>query len=360
MSYTIPQKRILSKEDLEEFQSSDAYNDFIGFIERLNESVKGLKIDSEIQVSPSVEKVLTLLESLLKVKSEIPPVDNALSRFGNPAFVTFYDKAAEMIPELLEPIISKEAIPEVSAYLVESFGNRRRIDYGTGHEANFIAFLLCLEKLGVVGSDDYKAAVLRIFVKYMSLMRELQFSYWLEPAGSHGVWGLDDYHFLPFMFGSAQLIDHKYIRPKSIHDLDIVEQFSKSYMYLGCIAFINSVKNTASLRWHSPMLDDISAAKSWAKVNAGMIKMYKAEVLNKLPIMQHFMFGSLIKFDGGSIVENDDNGCGHHHHHGVEVNKDGDEVYAMGQEYPDCCGIPIPSAIAAAAAGQNRRPIPFD
>lgn len=175
-------------------------------------------------------------------------------------------------------------------------------------------------------------------------------TYWLEPAGSHGVWGLDDYHFMPFLFGSSQLRGHKYIRPKSIHDADIVDQFSKDYMYLSCIAFINSIK-TASLQWHSPMLNDISGVKTWDKVNEGMLKMYKGEVMAKLPIMQHFMCGSLLVFEGGSIVPEED--PANHHGH----------VHAFGQEHPDCCGIPIPSAIGAKMS-ENQDPtsrrLPFD
>ncbi|OAD72265.1 hypothetical protein PHYBLDRAFT_177690 [Phycomyces blakesleeanus NRRL 1555(-)] len=368
MTFQIPVKRIITKEHLEEFLKSDAYSTYIDYILRLNESVKGQKIDKELPASDNVKKILKILDQLAQWVTDIPPVENSKSRFGNPSFRVFYDKVQDSLNDLMGRLVEEEAIKEVGRYFLDSFGDRKRIDYGTGHEANFMAWLLCLEKLSVLTKEDDKAVVLKVFVKYIELMRKLQFEYWLEPAGSHGVWGLDDYHFLPFLFGSSQLIDHKYIRPKSIHDSEIVEEFSKDYMYLACIHFINTVKTTASLRWHSPMLDDISACKLWSKVNQGMIKMYKAEVLGKLPIMQHFMFGSIIHFEGGSInAEGTQGDCGHVHHHAHENSSPGipsGDVYALGQEPPPCCGIPVPSAIAASAI-RNRnnngpRPIPFD
>lgn len=63
----------------------------------------------------------------------------------------------------------------------------------------------------------------------------------LEPAGSHGVWGLEDYQFLPFLWGAAQLIDHPLVQPKSIHNEEIVRDMAQDFMYLECIQFIKQV-----------------------------------------------------------------------------------------------------------------------
>jgi len=39
---------------------------------------------------------------------------------------------------------------------------------------------------------------------------------------------------------------HKYIRPKAIHDAEIVDEYSKNYIYFACIKFIDSVSSTVS------------------------------------------------------------------------------------------------------------------
>lgn len=183
---------------------------------------------------------------------------------------------------------------ELAPYLEDSFGNPTRIDYGTGHEAAFVAFLYCLFRLGLVNEDDFPALVTRVFVEYIAVMRSIQKEYVMEPAGSHGVWGLDDYHFLPFAWGSSQLLHHKRIKPSTVHNEEILEGFRHEYLYLDAIAFIKEVKTGAPFHEHSPMLNDISTVPKWEKIHGGFKKMYHGEVLGKQPVIQHFLFGSLI------------------------------------------------------------------
>ncbi|KAL9183507.1 hypothetical protein ACHAXT_004363 [Thalassiosira profunda] len=276
----------------------------------------------------------------------------------------------------------EDVIAELRAYLHDGFGHPIRIDYGTGHEASFTVFLLSLCKIGCFHWADsnnksdkadgegqgkpspspevISLASLSLFHVYLNVTRGLQRDYMLEPAGSHGVWGLDDYHCVPFYLGACQMMareqwqqqtvqsakkksnaqgaeqgnendtegeaekrmpDNPYLpeatspvvdssapanahnedrdhwAPSIIHNRQILEMHRPSYLYLSCIHFIQQIKPNVPFFESSPMLNDISQIGNWAKVSSGLLRLYEGEVLDKMPVVQHFVFGKIFRAD---------------------------------------------------------------
>lgn len=290
-----PKREIISPTDLTKWEKSQAYSDYLGFIFTLNDSVKGKSMREDCYMSEASTKLLAMLDTMNSWIDKIPPIDQP-QRFGNKAFRTWCSKLEESADSLIQPLLPekfKGAATELVAYLKDGFGNKTRIDYGTGHEASFAAFLCCLFKLRVLDQRDCVAIVFKVFQRYLELMRRLQLGYRMEPAGSQGVWGLDDFQFLPFIWGSSQLTGHSRLEPQNLTCEKTVEENHLDYMFLGCIRFINQMK-TGPFAEHSNTLWGISSVRTWEKVNSGLIKMYKAEVLSKFPVMQHFVFGTLM------------------------------------------------------------------
>lgn len=301
--FVVPKKAVKTPTDMAIWKKSEAYLEYLGFILALNESVQGKDLYVECPQSPIIDNIIQMLNEFDEWITQIPPTEQP-QRFGNKSFRTWHERLQQNGVEELQKVLPQKlyrAIPEIVEYLYEGFGNATRIDYGTGHEMAFLMFLCCMFKIGAFKEEDKVAVVVKIFNRYLELVRRLQLTYRMEPAGSHGVWSLDDYQFVPFIWGSAQLIGHPRIEPRHFVDLSyIVETYSKQYMFLGCIQFISKVK-TGPFAEHSNQLWNASAVTSWVKVNSGLIKMYKVEVLEKFPVIQHVLFGSLLPIKQASV-----------------------------------------------------------
>jgi len=339
--FAVPSKRIHDGDDVSFFLASKAYADIMTFLFQLNTAMLPRRLsppdgsagaakqwklnDSHVPHPPVTKNLARLLETLTTIIDQAPP-DPGPRRFGNASFRSWFDLVRERIPALLDQYLPSDVLAyqstsdvsakrELEAYLTGSFGSAQRLDYGTGHELSFLAFLGCLWKLGAFpesnDGEQERGIVLGVIEPYLALIRRLIVTYTLEPAGSHGVWGLDDHSFLPYIFGSAQfspaittpadVVTEGSLPgapdPADVAKAPAVQRERESNMYFSAIGFIYDVKKGPFWE-HSPILYDISGVKAgWAKINKGMIKMYNVEVLSKFPVVQHFPFGSLFSFE---------------------------------------------------------------
>mmetsp|Transcript_12735 Transcript_12735/g.49642 ORF Transcript_12735/g.49642 Transcript_12735/m.49642 type:complete len:317 (-) Transcript_12735:3037-3987(-) len=304
--FVVPQKLVKRPADMRAFEISQAARRLIHFIQSLNLAARCSTLSSEThpRSAVTIERLIAVLCVVECWAVDFPP-KKQLSRFGNASFRDWHRRLTISSHDLIRSILPnshKAAVAELAPYFLQGFGNASRVDYGTGHETMFVCFLLCLEAIGLLNKSDHGVIVTRVFSKYVSIVRMLQTKYWLEPAGSRGAWGLDDYCFLPFYWGSSQLVHHDAITPASIHDDRIVQENANEFLYLDSLLFIKAVKR-GSISETSPLLSDISGVMSWEKVNRGLLKMYQVECLGKFPIAQHFLFGTILRMDPASEGE---------------------------------------------------------
>ena len=183
--FIIPVKKIHDGNDVSNFLTSKAYRDITALLLLLNRSLfpqynrsltTGIQVwelgSSDIIFSDTIIRLRSLLHKLEKFIDEIP-LDTGPRRFGNVSFRLWHETVEKHITQLLInylPAIvlsfphgpERSAIDELRAYFMGSFGSPQRLDYGTGHELSFLAFLGCIWKLGgfdITSSGDEERGI---------------------------------------------------------------------------------------------------------------------------------------------------------------------------------------------------------
>ena len=337
-----PKRFIYDDNDMEAFRNSTTKTELLRLVQAMGKSCasSSLQYDPSIPLhglSPAMASFHGSLTQMELWLTELPPDTTGRARFGNPVFKIWHQRLLARSKSIVQNMIDchrehpasetydfsvlencskrgfdaaqleiltakdEDVVTELTAYLHDAFGHPVRLDYGTGHESSIMVFLFAVCKLDCFGNtahsppsmDRLKAICLSIFSQYLQVIRGIQLDYMLEPAGSHGVWGLDDYHCLPFYFGACQLSGSDDYNPHSIHDTGVLQQAGDRFLYFSCIRHIRSLKKGAPFFESSPMLNDISSLPTWTKVSSGLLKLYEGEVLNKRQVVQHFVFGTL-------------------------------------------------------------------
>lgn len=218
-AFALPVKRIQDGQHVTDFLSSRAYQQVMTFLFQLNEAMYPRSTEasddseggiqtwelgsSKLDFSEPVLQIAKLLQKLEDMVDDFPP-DPGPRRFGNVSFRRWSEAVESRLSGLLEDYLPADVLTfpadtsvgvsaqeELSSYFLGSFGSSQRLDYGTGHELSFLAFLGCLWMLGGFSRKDpgveERAIVLGVIEPYVPsfTIPSLTSSHWILTAVNH-------------------------------------------------------------------------------------------------------------------------------------------------------------------------------
>lgn len=230
-----------------DFLSTPSYKCIKIFI---NDIVSSIQKDKQIENN----NIINILENIYNIIYSVP-LSNEKGRYANPNSKDVFNKILEVdvtsfFDFNINSTLDINNLLELNKYLHNSFGNNKRLDYGTGHELNFLCFCYVAYKFNVLSINE----IYLVFKQYWRISKYFINKFNLEPAGSKGSWSLDDYQLLPFVFGVAENGDF-------FHNLRLI---NKSVVLL-------QLRN----------IDDY-------------IKMYDREVLRRHVVTKSFIYGKYL------------------------------------------------------------------
>lgn len=242
------------------FTQTQAYKEIKQFLFKIN-----LQLLREKQRYS--EKVISLLKNTKLIIERIPLKEKG--RFANTALTDFFKELNEM-----------ETGFDYDIYYKSSFGNDSRLDYGTGHEMNFLCFLKCLVDKNEMQLNE----VFLTLKEYFRVIRLFIKKFDVEPAGSKGTWGLDDYQLLPFILGSGEL------RGNKITFFELID--NSDYCFGEALNYVIEVKGK-DISVHSPLLYSYKDYE-WDKLNLILLEMYDESIFRNKVVNQHFIYTDLL------------------------------------------------------------------
>lgn len=250
-----------------DFKKTEAYRCIHDFIFLIDHTIKKNKNCASLPVSdPFIPSLRAIVENT--------PLSTKHARFANEAMRDVIEQVAQLVaPQRKDAggIVYPDNEFSEGAYLKEAFGNGIRMDFGTGHELNFLCYLFVRYKRGLLTVLEVPA----VLAEYFRIIRLYIKKFNIEAAGARGVWSIDDYQLLPFLFGSSENFDS----PFRIMDIPsgIFHEAWAAKEAGGMLASVCEL--------------------GWQEINVNLIKMYDREVLSKFVVTQHFIYSSYLPSD---------------------------------------------------------------